>query len=101
MTAVIKAKVERARRLGLQPMLLIALAAQYTPVLVAAGATETLDFNVTPGEPAFRITRIRPPTRESDFFNAINAANPCPFGGHSHTRTPRYVVLMGSSHVET
>lgn len=45
------------------------------PVAVTAGATETLDFNVTPGEPAFRITRIRPPTRESDFFNAINAAS--------------------------
>ncbi|MEK7674404.1 MAG: matrixin family metalloprotease [Verrucomicrobiota bacterium] len=45
-----------------------------TPAAVVAGATQTLDFSVTPGEPAFRITRIRPPTRESDFFNAINAA---------------------------
>ena len=33
-------------------------------------------------------------------LSASSAVMPCPFGGHSHTRTSRYVVEIGSSHVE-
>lgn len=36
------------------------------PVVLAAGGTTTLDFNVVPGNPAFRITEIRPSFNPAD-----------------------------------
>ncbi|MDO8630196.1 MAG: carboxypeptidase regulatory-like domain-containing protein, partial [Phycisphaerales bacterium] len=43
------------------------------PVMLVGGQTNSLDLPVIRREPAFRITRIRPPARELDPLVAINA----------------------------
>jgi hypothetical protein len=43
------------------------------PVTLVAGVTETLNFGLASGNPAFRITRIRPPTSDPFYQRVINA----------------------------
>src|ERR1700728_1473256 len=45
------------------------------PVTLAAGATNTLNFTVTNGNPAFRITFMRPPTSDPDSYGFISLPN--------------------------
>jgi hypothetical protein len=42
------------------------------PVVLTAGNAKSLNFSVTAGEPAFRITWLRPPTTDPSYLPAIN-----------------------------